>query len=165
MSTEFDVNLQPKDLFRFNMHQTYTTTQGPVSIILAVLVLVMAAVRYTQMEYGYAALYVGVAILFIVYIPVSLWQRAKLALKKNQVLANTLHYQVSEKGIQVVQGEDSGLLEWSMVYKLVATKQQILIYSNRVNAYIIPKEQLGDNYDTFKLIAENNLEKFRLKMK
>ena len=44
----FDVQLQPKDLFRFNIHQTDTTMQGPGSIVLAILVFVMSGVTVSK---------------------------------------------------------------------------------------------------------------------
>ena len=42
MEVSFDVQLQPKDLFRFNMYQTYTGMQGILSIVLGILGFVMA---------------------------------------------------------------------------------------------------------------------------
>lgn len=165
MEVSFDIKLQPKDLFRFNMYQTYTTSQGPTSIILAIVVIVMSVVSFRGGEIGYGVLYVAAAILFVVYIPASLWSRAKATLKKNAVLSGNLHYQVSEKGIEVFQGEDSGLLPWDSIYKMVSNKKQILIYSNRINAYIIPREQLQDKYDALKEIARKQLPNYRFRMK
>lgn len=165
MEVSFDIQLTPKDLFRFNMFQTYTTTQGPTSIILAIIVIVMSVVSFRNGEMGYGFLYVAAAVLFIVYIPASLWTRAKATLKKNEVLAGKLHYQISDKGIEVFQGADSGLLPWDAIYKMVSNKNQVLIYSNRINAYIIPREQLSDRYDALKEIARKQLPNYRFRMK
>jgi hypothetical protein len=165
MEVSFDVKLTPKDLFRFNIYQTYTSSQGPVSILIAILVFVMAGVSFRNGETGYGLLYLVVGVVFLVYIPVTLWTRAKQTLKKNAVLAGTLHYHISEQGIAVAQDGDSGVLEWKQVYKMVSNKTHILIYSNRVNAYIVPREQLGGQYDTLKAIAEKMLEKHRIRMK
>ena len=41
----------------------------------------------------------------------------------------------------------------------------MLVYSNRVNAYIIPREQITDKYDDFVEIAKSKLEKYRLIIK
>lgn len=161
----FDVQLQPKDLFRFNIHQTYTTMQGPVSVVLAILVFVMSGVTFSKGEMGYGALYLGIGILFLVYIPFTLWTRAHQVLKKNAVLSGVLHYEISEKGIEVSQDGDSGVLEWKQIYKMISTGKQVLVYSNRVNAYIIPREQLGSQYDALKALAETQLEKYRVRMK
>ena len=59
--------------------------------------------------------------------PVSFWFRAKATLKTNEVLANELHYEVSEEQIHVTQKEESGELPWDAVYKIVSNKNQILI--------------------------------------
>jgi hypothetical protein len=165
MKVSFDVQLTSKDLFRFNMYQTYTTTQGPVSIILAILVFVMAGVSFRNDSTEYGVLYVVVGIVFLAYIPLTLWLRANQTMKKNEVLAGVLHYTVSEEGIEVSQKDDSGVLAWNEIYKMISTKKQVLIYSNRVNAYIIPRDQLGDQYEDLKAIAKAQLEKYRFRMK
>jgi hypothetical protein len=41
----------------------------------------------------------------------------------------------------------------------------VLIYSNRVNAYIIPREQLGNQYEDLKAIAKEQLESYRFRMR
>lgn len=47
-----------------------------------------------------------------------------------------------------------------MVYKLVSTKHNVLIYSSRVNAYIIPREIIGENYSALKELAGKHLKKY-----
>lgn len=165
MEISFDVKLTPKDLFRFNIYQTYTTSQGPVSIALSLIVFIMAGISLQDGNMGYGVLYLAVGVAFAVYIPFTLWTRARQTMKKNAVLAGTLHYHITEAGIEVSQDGDSGVLEWKQIYKMVATKKSVLVYSNRVNAYIIPREQLGDKYAALVQLANKMLEKHRVKMK
>lgn len=165
MKVSFDVKLQVKDLYRFNIYQAYTGIQGWVSIVLGILAFVNAQVSYGEKAFEYTFLYLAVGLLFWFYMPVSFWFRAKLTLKTNAVLANELHYEVSEEQIHVTQNEEEGELPWDAIYKLVSNKHQILIYTTRINAYIIPREQIGDQYAGFKEIAEKKLERFRLKLK
>jgi hypothetical protein len=56
-------------------------------------------------------------------------------------------------------------MPWEAVYKAVSTKRQILIYSTRINAYIIPREQIGDQYDAFVELAGKMLEPYRMRLK
>ena len=165
MSTEFDIQINANDLYRFNMRQAYTSSQGPFSIIIAILVFVMSGVTFYKGSIGYGILYVGIGILFLCYIPVTLLTRSKNTMKKNKVLSGVLHYHISDKGIEVSQGEEQGLLEWNMIYKLITTKQYVLIYSNRVSAYILPKDQIADRFEAFSEIAHKNLESYRIRMK
>ena len=76
----------------------------------------------------------------------------------------TLHYLVDEKGFTVSQGEESANLPWDQIYKMVATKSNVLVYSTRINAYIIPREQLGEQYKDLAKIANEKLPKHRVKM-
>lgn len=165
MEVSFDVKLTAKDLFRFNIYQTYTTSQGPISILLAILVFVMAGVSFRGGQTGYGLLYIVVGVVFLIYIPVTLWTRANQTIRKNAVLSGTLHYHISENGIKVEQDGDSGVLEWKQVYKIVSNKKHVLIYSNRVNAYIVPREQLGEQYGALKELADKMLEKYRVRMR
>lgn len=167
MKAEFDVQLQPKDLYRFNMFQTYTGMSGIISIALGILAFVMAGISAVKpdTQTGYLFMYIVMGIVFWFYVPISLWFRAKSTLKSNQVLAGKLHYEVTEEFIKVTQGKEHGELPWDMVYKIVSTKNMVLIYSSRVNAYIIPMTQIGDQYAAFCEVAEAKLEKFRLKLK
>ena len=39
------------------------------------------------------------------------------------------------------------------------------MYSNRINAYVIPRTQIADQYDAFIEIASKKLEAYRIKLK
>ena len=95
MKASFDVTLSPKDLYRFNMYQTYTGFQGWSSIALGILGFVMAGISFQNGKTSYTLLYIAVGFLFLLYIPVTLWFRAKETLKTNKVLAGTLHYEIT----------------------------------------------------------------------
>ena len=125
MKVEFDVQLQPKDLYRFNMFQTYTGMSGIISIALGILAFVMAGIAASKpdTETGYLFMYIVMGAVFWFYVPISLWFRAKSTLKSNKVLAGKLHYEVSEEFIKVTQGKESGELPWNMVYKIVSAKK------------------------------------------
>jgi hypothetical protein len=110
-------------------------------------------------------MYIVVGLLFWFYIPVSLWFRAKATIRTNEVLSGILHYEVSESGFHVTQGEETGDLPWDGIYKAVSTKKQILIYTTRINAYIIPREQIGEQYDAFVELAAKQLPSYRLRLK
>ena len=62
-------------------------------------------------------------------------------------------------------GEQSADLEWKMIYKMVSTKSNLLIYSSRINAYVIPRQQLGEKYCELAEIAKEKLPKYRVKLK
>ncbi|MCM1283126.1 MAG: YcxB family protein [Roseburia sp.] len=165
MTVAFDIRPQAKDLYRFNIHKTYTGLHGWVSIILAVLSFVMAAATFGQTEALYTVLYLFCGVLFLCYLPVALWRSANRIIQTNEILSGTVHYELSEEGIRLAQGEETGELLWSEVYKMTADAKLVLIYVNRQNAYIIPREQLGGKYQDLKALAEQQLEPFRVKFR
>ena len=168
MPLEFDIKLEAKDMFRFNMYQTYTSFSGWSSIIFAIAMFGMGGyIFYANGEAGLSrmVIYVLAGLLLLLYMPFTLWMRAGRSIKASPVLSNVLHYHVDEDGFTVTQGEASGVLAWKQIYKMIATKNNVLVYSNRMNAYVIPRAQLGENYIPLAKLATDKLPKFRLRMK
>ena len=66
---------------------------------------------------------------------------------RNEAFKDLLHYRVDDKGITVTSGENSESLEWSRMYRAVSTSRSVILYTNRVNACIFPKEDMGDKKD------------------
>ena len=84
----------------------------------------------------------------------------------SEVLRGTLHYEVDEEGLHVSQKEESALLPWERVDGTVATKHNVLVkYSSQINAYVIPRAQLGESYAALQTQAAAHLPAYRLKMK
>ena len=73
-----------------------------------------------------------------------------------------LHYVMSEESIQVSVENQKDELPWNLVYRMIETKETILIFSNRKNAFILKKDQLGTAEQEVKELAKKKLEKFRL---
>jgi len=168
MPLEFDIKLKPKDMFLFNMYQTYTSFSGWFSIVFGVAFFGFAGCScYAYKEAGYtnAVLYLLAGIFLLAYMPFTLWMRAGRSIKASPVLSGVLHYHVDADGFTVTQGEASGVLAWKQIYKMVATKSNVLVYSNRLNAYVIPRAQLGEQYVSLAKLANDKLPKFRVRMK
>ena len=165
MPLEFDVKLEPKDMYRFNMYQTYSGFSGVSSILFAIALFGLAIYTYGEVSLPNTIMYVGVGIMMLVYMPSTLWLRAKQSIKASPVLSNTLHYMVDADGFTVTQGEASGVLAWKQIYKMVSTKHLVLVYSTRINAYVIPRRQLDEQYLPLAKLAREKLPKYRCRMK
>lgn len=165
MPLEFDITLTQKDMFRFNLVQTYSGMQGWSSVVISVIAFVLAGITYGEIEPIYTILYIGFGILLLVYIPVSLYLRSKHSFAVSAVLREPLHYSVTKEGIRVTQKEENAILPWEQVYKIKATGNLVLIYSSRIHAYVIPRQQLGEAYQDLAESAVKNLPKYRVAMK
>ncbi len=165
MPIEFDIKIVDKDMYRFNIHHAYTGFQGPFATLIGIGVLTVAFTTWGKVSMSYSILYLLFGILFLVYTPASLKMRSKRQMLTSPVLKEILHYSLNEEGVHVSVGEQTADLEWNMIYKMISTRKNLLIYSSRVNAYVIPLEQLGDKYEAVKQLAEQKLEKYRIRMR
>ena len=89
-----------------------------------------------------------------------------------QVTAEEANGQVTaeEADADAVEGEDtqaesgtSAVLKWNQVYKAVKNRKQLLVYSGRASAYILPIDQLGDQEGAVEEVLREKLAKFRRK--
>lgn len=165
MPIEFDIKITDKDMYRFNMHHAYTGFQGIFATVIGIAVIIVACLTLDKVDTMYTMLYFLFGIIFLVYMPVSLWMRSKRQILTSPVLKEILHYSMDDAGIHVTVGEQTAELEWKMIYKIVSTKSNLLIYSTRVNAYVIPLKQLEGQYEAVKQLAEQKLEKYRIRMR
>lgn len=165
MPLEFDIKLASRDMFLFNMYQTYSGFSGISSIVFAIALFGLSVYTYGEVALTNTVMYVLFGVILLLYMPVTLWLRAKQTLKASPVLSNELHYLINEDGFTVTQGEASGVLSWKQVYKMVATKHLVLVYSNRINAYVIPRRQLGEQYVPLAKLVREKLPKYRFRMK
>lgn len=166
MKINLDIKLDVKDLYYFNLKQAYKGMQGFLSILLPLLALGYAYFSYGQVGIGYTLMYLGLAVLFFVYVPVSLYLRAKKVMSNpDNAIVKTLSYEFREDAIRVSVEEEQVEFLWDNIYRLVSNKDYIFIYTNRINAYILPMTQVGDAYGDLSKLAKDKLPKYRIKMK
>ena len=166
MKVVLDIKLNAKDLYKFNMMQAYRGMQGFLSILLPILVFAYAVTSFGQVSIGSTLVYVGLGIVFLVYVPISLWLRVnKIMNDENNALSQTLHYEFEENVIRVSIAEESVEFNWENIFQMKATGDCIYVFTNRINAYILPRNQVGSQYEALSKLAHAKLEKYRIKMK
>ena len=166
MKVTLDIKLNAKDLYKFNMKQAYCGMQGILSIIMPILVFAYAVTSYGQVSIGSTLVYIGLGIMFLVYVPVSLWLRVNKIIKdENNALSKSIHYVFDEDTIGVSVGEESVEFKWENIFQMKTSGDLLLVYTNRINAYILPLSQVGDQYENLSKMAHAKLEKYRIKMK
>lgn len=165
MKVTFDIKITAKDLFLFNVKQAYKGMQGALSIILPALIFAYAVTTYGQVSIGSTLVYVGLGIMFLVYVPVSLWIRSKTIVNDpKNALSKVLHYEFTEDAIQVSVEAESVEFKWENIYQMKKSGSLLMVYTNRINAYILPLVQLDDKYEELTKLAHVKLEKYRIKM-
>lgn len=160
----FETQIKEADLFKFNWH--HALTQRIFSVTMAGLLLVVLALRFNTLPFFWRLAYLAFAAIILFYMPLTLKSKAKLQMQQ-EVFKHPINYQLKESGLVVSSpaAEEPAELPWEYVYQVSTWKNYLLIYSNRVNAYIIPKEDIGDVYDPAINYIKNHVEDYKLKIK
>lgn len=167
MTVKFNVKLSSEDMYRFNMYHAYTSMQGILSLVMGIFVIVVIALSENLHDIRHALPYLLIALIFLLYVPLTLRIRSKRQIHMSDALKDVLHFEMREDGIAVTTDHETeeAVLPWDMIYKAVTTKHNLLIYSNRVNAYIIPKAQVTKKLPQIYAMLRQHCKDYRLHIK
>ena len=163
---KFSIKIEERDLYRFNLHHIYTSSQGIISIILFLLLIVIWIMKFQEFSLSARLIYPVGAMVVLFYIPMSLKLRAKAQMTQ-EVFLQPLSYLLKDDGIEISSpaSEEPAELPWEYVYKISTWKEYLLIYSNRINAYIIPKRDIVAEYNTIVAFIKSHVEDYKLQIK
>ncbi len=164
MSVKFQTQIRTKDLYLFNLYHTYTSTQGLMPMFVGIFLVVWLVLKADRYSSSNLFMCVVLVIFLIFYHPLILYVRSKGRLHTSEILSQPLAYEADDKGIWVESpaAEERECLEWAQIYKVKATRSYLYIFSNNVNAYILPKEQLGERLEPLQAMCKEHLEEFRI---
>ncbi len=158
MEVKATVKLTAKELYGFLMHNTYSTFGSYIGVLLSLGSIVgffyMLGMPDVNPAFLVALLVIG--LLFTVVQPLMLYSKAKKQVKVNEAINASLEYNISKSGIKVTQGEQSAFTTWDEIVKVTSTKNLVMLYTSRVNAYVIPKKDLKEGISELKKIIQDN---------
>lgn len=159
MKIEFDVKITAADLYDYMLSHTYSGFSGLFGSIVGALFIVW------YFAVGAQIYYLAAGIIILLYIPCSLYLRAKKQAKTNTFFKTPLHYTLTEEGVTVTQGEYEMFQDWSIVYKAKSTNHSILVYTSKVNAWIFPKKALGNDKEAVIQLISAHVAPDKIKIK
>ncbi len=140
MEVEFDVTITPGVLYDYLLSHTYHSASGIIGTVAGALLMVAFA---TTLKVPY--LIAGIVI--IAYLPWTLFIRSRQQYLANPGYKLPLHFRMDDDGVEVSQEStdaDSVRIAWNDVYRACSSPASILLYTSRVNAFMLPKKDLGD---------------------
>ena len=147
MKIEFDVQMTTSKMYDYMLYHTFRSFSGIMGEVVGIMLI---ACYFAAGK----PLYLIAGIIVVLYLPVALFMNAKKQVSLNPVFKIPLHYILDEEGITVTSGENSDSQKWSDMHKAVSSGKSIIIYTNRINACIFPKADLGDKLpDVIKMIS------------
>ena len=166
MEVKATVQLTTKELFSFLMYNTYSTIASFIWVLLSIggFVGFFYMLGMPNVNPLYLAVLLGIGLLFTVIQPIMLYFKAKKQIKKNEAINESLQYTFSKAGIGITQGELSAFCEWVEIMKVTSNKSIIMLYTNRMHAYIIPKKDVAEGLDELKQLIRENCDASYIKL-
>ncbi len=137
MELKFAITVNTSVLYDYLLRHTYSSAAGLLGTIVGALVLV-----------GYTAngqiwtLIAGIVILiwqpFILYRKA--WKQAQ-----DPMFRDPLRYRMTEEGVEMMRGGNPLFWKWEDMVKAISTTQSVILYTDKNNACIFPKRDLGDH--------------------
>ena len=139
MELEFDVKINASVLYDYMMRHSYYSASGLIGTAVGAL---LVCSFFLLPENG--VLYLILGIVLMLYLPCSLYLRSRKQAAVTPAFQKPLHYRMTDEGVEVSQGEDKALTEWSSMYRAVSSTRSIILYTSRINAFIFPRADLGE---------------------
>lgn len=158
MELEFDVKINTSVLYDYMLYHTYTSFSGLFGSVVGALLIV--AYGLNSNLYFLAA-----GLVVLLYIPWTLFFRAKKQVLANPAFKNPLHYKMTEEGVTVSQGEFEEFREWDGMFKANASNKSIFLYTSKINAWIFPKKDLDNRKDDIIKMISTHMTPDKVKIK
>ena len=157
MELEFDINITPGVLYDYMLSHMYRTPSGIIGAAVGALMIIAFCMTLKPP-------YLIVGIVIIAYVPWTLFIRSRQQYLANPAYKKPLHFKMDDEGITVSQGESSSV-SWADVYKASSSPSSILIYTGKVNAFMLPKKDLGDKKSAVIQMISTHVEPSKVKIR
>ena len=69
-----------------------------------------------------------------------------MQVKQSDMINKPLHCELADKGVVISRDGEVVTNPWEDFTKVYTTKKVVILYVGRVRAFILPKEQMGEQY-------------------
>jgi hypothetical protein len=135
--------------------QTLKSLRGIAFFALGVLAIVILVLTWNDQGTLAKVCLIGIAAIYLVVQPVMTILKAN-TLSKRPELFVPIEYEIDEEEVAVTQREEHIVYRWEDGFRFVVKKNLLLMYVSRINAYILPKDQLGEDYTRLLTMAKNH---------
>lgn len=156
----FEVKLDVKDLWQFSMYHANAGMLGIVNLLFTLAALFLIVTRWGMLTTPYRALLVVCALMFTVWQPLLLYHKARKQAKATAV-KEPMMLVFGEEGLKVEQNGQEALFAWDQMGRLDKMPTMVILYMDRVHAYLLPKSVMGNREGEFYEMVREYLPKER----
>lgn len=144
----FDINLTVKDLWQFSMYHSNSGFRVVLNILLTLAAVFILVMRWGELGIPYRLLMIFCALLFTVIQPLMLYQKARRQIK-TPAMQQAMVLIFGENGLHVEMGGQTIDFGWDQLGRMDKKPTQIILYMDRIHAYLIPQDALVDREAEF----------------
>lgn len=136
---KIDANITVKEIQDFLLGHAY---HQPLTYLLVLAGIAYGVFMYFQMKNVVVSiLIIGLVIIFY---PITLISRARKVKNRNKTFSETFHYMFDEVGCHLQLSHEAIDIEWKYFHNILKTGSVVIIYTNKINGYIVPVKDMGD---------------------
>ncbi len=158
MKLEMDIKLEKKSLNRFLLYHNYVRFSGVAGVVISLAAAVVLAVKWDFWTQPQRVMLLVLALLFTVLQPLILISKGRNQLSMEEFKI-PFHYSFDETGISISQKDQKQEFTWEDVRKIVFRKDSMYVYMSTVSAFIIPKDQCGNQFEELVSLAKSKTKK------
>lgn len=157
---QFEVKLTAKNLWAFSMYHSNGGFRGIFNLLFTIAALFLLVFRWGTVTVAYRLLLLVCVLLFTVWQPFLLYTKAR---KQAQapVMRDPMTLTFDENGLKVEQNEQTVEFAWDQMGRMDRMPSMIVLYMDRVHAYLLPKTAMGEQEEALCEMARQYLPKER----
>ncbi len=159
---KFEVKLTAKELWQFSMYHANAGATGLFNLIFTAAALFLLIFRWQTLTVAYRLLMFGCVLIFTVMQPLLLYRKVRKQAKTPAMTA-PMYLTFGEEGLQVEQNGQEAAFTWEQMGRMDKKPAMVVLYMDRVHAYLLPGKVLGDQKEAFFELVRAHLPKERRK--
>ena len=151
------IKMNEKAMYKFQLYHNYKkpATLGSALVGLITIILSISWVYHGDVQNGLVFLLFGCVLVFLP--PFTLRQKSKQQVLRNKVFQKPMEYTINDNGVVLFQQGNRGEVKWEDFTKATFKFGNLLLYTGKAMALILPKDQIGDSFDDVVSIITKNM--------
>lgn len=158
----FEVRLTARELWQFSMYHANAGAAGLFNLIFTVAALFLLIFRWGMLTNAYRLLLFGCVLIFTVLQPMLLYGKVRRQ-AKTPAMTKPMYLTFKEEGLLVEQSEQEALFAWDQMGRMDRKPTMVVLYMDRVHAYLLPNKVLGERKEEFFEMVKAHLPRERRK--
>lgn len=158
----FPVQLNAMELWKFSMYHANRGFLGLFNVFFTVAAVYLLITQWSAVTAPYRLLLILCVLMFTVWQPGSLYRKAKRQAKVPAV-REPMVLSFGDSGLTVEQQGQRATIPWEDLAQVVGTKWQMIIYRDRIHAFLLPKSAYSEKEQELKAYIQEKLPAARRK--